>query len=98
MKTPLQRIMECPLRADKQFVRVAADGYHVTTISDGMNDCEEYARLFSAAPALLAALRLLADEISDLRHRNAIHEGYGIQRIDGMVSLARTAITAAIEG
>ncbi len=95
MDTPLQHIMKWPLKADKRSVRGAATGYHVTTISDGMNDREEYARLFAAAPALLAALRSLADEVSDLRQRNAIGDNSDIRQIDGMLSHARAVIATA---
>jgi hypothetical protein len=97
MDTPLERIMGWPLKADERSVRGAATGYHVATISDGMNDRGEYARLFAAAPSLLVALRSLADEVSDLRRQNAIDENYDIQRIDGVLSYARMIIAKAAE-
>jgi hypothetical protein len=61
MKTAVERIAATLLRADREHVRVNADGYHVATISPHMNDRAEYARLFAAAPALLASLTALTD-------------------------------------
>ncbi|MCC8963743.1 hypothetical protein H8A95_15845 [Bradyrhizobium sp. Pear76] len=59
--TSLERILSTPLRAERRggyaAVKVAADGYHVATVSPGMNDAGDYARLFAAAPAMLAALK-----------------------------------------
>jgi len=56
-----ERIVAAPLAvAQRRWnirVVVAADDYTVTTISQDMNDREEYARLFAAAPELLAALK-----------------------------------------
>lgn len=60
MTTALNRILTTPLKATERggmaSVRVAADSFHVATINAGMNDQAEYARLFAAAPDLLAAL------------------------------------------
>lgn len=57
----LARILSTPLKTDVRggmsSVRVAADSFHVATISAGMNDQAEYARLFAAAPDLLEALQ-----------------------------------------
>ena len=58
MTTALDRILTTPLKATERggmsSVRVAADSSHVATISAGMNDQPEYARLFAAAPDLFA--------------------------------------------
>jgi hypothetical protein len=60
MTTALDRILTTPLKATERggmsSVRVAADGFHVATISAGMNDQPEYARLFAASSDLLTAL------------------------------------------
>lgn len=64
MTAALDRILTTPLKATKRggmsSVRVAADSFHVATISAGMNDQPEYARLFAAAPDLYQAIRPLA--------------------------------------
>lgn len=52
----MERILASPLKAGGDHVRMAGDGYHVATVSRGMNDRAEYARLFAAAPDMLAAL------------------------------------------
>lgn len=58
-RSPIDRIASTPLavdaRGDSVRVVVAADKYTVANISAGMNDREEYARLFAAAPALMQA-------------------------------------------
>lgn len=58
-QSPISRIANTPLavdvRGDSVRVVVAADEYTVASISAGMNDREEYARLFAAAPALMQA-------------------------------------------
>ena len=54
---------------DRRSIRVAGDGYHVATVSPGMNDPEVYARLFAAAPGLYALVEAVAagnTEIADL--------------------------------
>jgi hypothetical protein len=60
MTAALDRILATPLKATERggmsSVRVAADSFHVATISAGMNDQPEYARLFAAAPELALAL------------------------------------------
>lgn len=65
MTTAIERILSTPLKATERggmnSVRVAADSYHVATISAGMNDQAEYARLFAEAPALVQLLRELID-------------------------------------
>lgn len=62
---PLDRIAATPLavdaRGDSIRVVVAADKYTVANISSGMNDREEYARLFAVAPALMQAGDALAE-------------------------------------
>jgi len=47
-------------RGGMSSVRVAADGFHVATVSAGMNDQAAYARLFAAAPNLYQAIKPLA--------------------------------------
>lgn len=61
MSTALERIAGTPLKADRGNVRVAADGYHVATVSRGMNDANEYATMFAASLDTLAALKALVD-------------------------------------
>lgn len=65
MTSAMDRIMTTPLAADAMGssvrVVVAADKYTVANVSEGMNDREEYARLFAAAPELLAALESIVD-------------------------------------
>jgi len=95
METSIQRIMEWPLRADQHSVRGAATGYHVTTISDGMNDREEYARLFAAAPNLLATLQSLVEEVLELRGRGILDEKQDIEKIDALLTQAQEHIAAA---
>jgi len=56
-----KRIVQAPLSIDARGssvrVIIAADKYTVANVSQGINDREEYARLFSAAPDMLAALQ-----------------------------------------
>ncbi|MGD0144494.1 MAG: hypothetical protein ABSC92_15180 [Rhizomicrobium sp.] len=94
METPLQRITAWPLRADKRSVRGAATGYHVATISDGMNDREEYARLFAAAPNLLATLQSFVEEVSELRRQGTINEERDVVKIDALLARAQMYIAA----
>lgn len=58
-QSSISRIASTPLAVDARGssvrVVVAADKYTVANISAGMNDREEYARLFAAAPALMQA-------------------------------------------
>jgi hypothetical protein len=62
--TALERILTTPLKATERggmsSVRVASDSFHVATISAGMNDQPDYARLFAAAPDLYQAIKPLA--------------------------------------
>ena len=97
METPLQRIMEWPLKAEKRTIRGAATGYHVTTISEGMNDREEYAHLFAVAPTLLGTLQSLVEEVAELRRRNVINESRDMRRVDDMLLHARSVIATAIK-
>lgn len=64
MTSALDRILTTPLKATEHggmsSVRVAADSFHVATISAGMNDQAEYARLFAAAPDFAATLMKIA--------------------------------------
>ena len=96
MNDSLQRIYDMPLKADGAFVRGVSDNYHVTTISSGMNDREEYARLFAAAPVILESLQALSDEIVDLRRSGAIGGGQDAERIDQIIVRARSIIATAI--
>lgn len=70
MTSALDRILATPLKATKRggmsSVRVAADSFHVATISAGMNNQAEYARLFAAAPDLYQAIKPLAFSSPDL--------------------------------
>lgn len=63
--TASERITGTPLATDVRGssvrVVVAADKYTVANINAGMNDREEYARLFAASPQLLAAVDRAAD-------------------------------------
>lgn len=65
MTSAMDRIMTTPLAADAMGssvrVVVAADKYTVANVSEGMNDREEYARLFAAAPELLEALKNISE-------------------------------------
>lgn len=61
MSNELERIARTPLKADRGAIKVAADGYHVTTISFGMNDRHAYATMFAASLDTLAALKALVD-------------------------------------
>ena len=97
MEAPFQRITQWPLRADERSVRGAATGYHVATISDGMNDREEYARLFAAAPNLLATLQSFVEEVSELRRRGIVNEKQDIRKLDALLARAQTCIAAAIK-
>jgi hypothetical protein len=62
--TALERIQSTQLgvdvRGDSVRVVVAADKYTVARISEGMNDRELYARMFTAARDLYLAIRPLA--------------------------------------
>ena len=64
MTTALHRILTTPLKATERggmsSVRVAANSFHVATISAGMNDQAAYARLFAAAPDFVATLMKIA--------------------------------------
>lgn len=51
-----ERILKTPLKAVGNFVHVAAASYHVATVSRGMNDPEDYAKLFADAPMMLVLL------------------------------------------
>jgi len=95
MESSIQRIKEWPLRADRHSVRGAATGYHVTTISDGMNDREEYARLFAASPNLLVTLQSLVDAVLELRRRGIIDEKRDVEKIDALLTDAQAHIAAA---
>lgn len=70
MTTALDRILTTPLKATERggmsSVRVAADSFHVATISAGMNDQAEYSRLFAAAPDLYQAIKPLAFSSPDI--------------------------------
>ncbi len=70
MTTAIDRILTTPLKATERggmsSVRVAADSFHVATISAGMNDQPEYCRLFAAAPDLYQAIKPLAFSSPDL--------------------------------
>jgi len=72
MNSSEERIQQMPLKADGAYVRGARDGYHVSTISSGMNDREQYAALFAASPVLLETLRSMSDGLQDMRRRGAI--------------------------
>lgn len=65
MTDAMNRIMTTPLAVDARGssvrVVVAADKYTVANVSEGMNDREEYARLFAAAPEFLAAALAVLD-------------------------------------
>jgi hypothetical protein len=51
--TPAQeRVLRTSLIAVGNTVRVAGDNYHVATVQKGMNDPNEYARVFAAAPTM----------------------------------------------
>lgn len=54
--TAYKRIMGTPLIAIGTRVHVAADKYHVATVSSGMNDAEDYARIFASVTDLIEAL------------------------------------------
>jgi hypothetical protein len=70
VSTALDRILTTPLKVDVRggmsSVRVAADSFHVATISTGMNDQAEYARLFAAASDLYQAIKPLAFSSPDI--------------------------------
>ncbi|CAN7378539.1 hypothetical protein LJR220_003368 [Bradyrhizobium sp. LjRoot220] len=67
MTTAAERIASTPLAIEQRRwnirVVVAADKYTVATVSQGINDREEYARLFSAAPDMLAALHRITNAV-----------------------------------
>lgn len=71
-----ERIAKTPLAVVQHRwnirVVVAADKYTVATISQGMNDREEYGRLFAAAPNMLAALHKAHDYLDS--HGNGWEE------------------------
>ena len=94
MNDSLRRIYKMHLKADGPYVRGATDNYHVTTISPGMNDSDEYASLFAAAPKLLQTLSALADKMVELRERSAFAEGQDAKRIDQLLDDANAAIAA----
>jgi hypothetical protein len=72
-------------------VKVAADGYHVATVSPGMNDAGDYARLFAASPDLLIALKNLRAEIEAI-------SGYWTEGLDNFAMQADAAIAKAERG
>ncbi len=96
MNDTVRRIKSMRLKADGAFVRGARDSYHVATISSGMNDREDYARLFAASPDLLESLRLLSEGISVMRRRGVIDEVNDIEWCDQTLARAREAIGAAM--
>lgn len=87
-----ERISKTPLAVEQRRwnirVVVARDKYTVATISQGMNDREEYARLFSAAPELLDALKNLRAEIEAI-------SGYWTEGLDNFAQQADAAIAKA---
>jgi len=68
----LKRISDTPLRSDGPRIRVAGDGYLVAGVSAGMNDRDAYAKLFAAAPDMLAALKKARRWIPDNTARDAV--------------------------
>ena len=96
MTSAVERIMKMPLKADDVFVRGAADSYHVATISSGMNNREDYARLFAAAPSLVATLRTLSDGIAEMRQRVVISDERDTQWLDATLARARAVVEAAM--
>jgi hypothetical protein len=95
MTSSEERIRQMPLKADGAYVRGARDGYHVATISSGMNDREQYASLFAASPILLDMLRTLSDGVSDMRKRGVIDEERDAQWLDETLAQARILIGTA---
>jgi hypothetical protein len=93
--TSLERILQTPLRAERRggnaSVKVTADGYHVATVSPGMNDAGDYARLFAAAPDLLVALKNLRAEIE-------LISGFWTEGLDNFAMQADQAIAKAERG
>lgn len=53
------------LKADRNLVKIAADGYHVATVNTRMDDPEAYARLFATAPELVAVLKDAREAIAE---------------------------------
>src|SRR5579864_9209473 len=90
-----RRIMTFPMKARGADVRGSRTGYYVTTVSEGMNDRDEYARLFASAPKLLVALRSLSNVVEEAKHSGFLNENYDSDRLDGALTRAKTAIANA---
>lgn len=95
MSGALYRILSTPLafdvRGDSVRIVVAADKYTVANISEGMNDREEYARLFAAAPELLGVVQTL------LQHIVFDEEGdLDCDEFDAMIARAEAIVTELI--
>lgn len=96
MTTPKERILNTPLTVDGRAravrVTVARDKYTVALISDGMNDRQEYAKLFAAAPKLWelleAASVYIEEEVEQRKTSGNDEEWASLEYLSSRISAA----------
>lgn len=97
MASAEDRILQFPLAADGAAVRSRRRDYFVASVSDGMNDVDEYACLFAGSPDLLVSLRSFVALIEEMRLTGALFIAKEAERLDEEIGRARKAIATATE-